>query len=87
MKNEVEKYSIDKMYLREFQFFNGDYDITFNIVDINTDKMTINLAVSNLGKISIIEYDLKRDKDNNLYFEYGCQYDKINIDDFENIEN
>ena len=87
MNKENEKYSINKLYLNEFQFFNGEYDITFNIVDINTEKMIIKVAVSNLGKISVIEYDLKSDKDNNLYFEYGCQFDKISIDDFEHIED
>ena len=87
MNKENEKYSINKLYLNEFQFFNGEYDITFNIVDINTEKMIIKVAVSNLGKISVIEYDLKRDKVNNLYFEYGCQFDKIIIDDFEHIED
>ena len=85
MNKEVEKYSIDKLYLKEFQFYNGEYDITLNIVDINTDKMIINLAVSNLGKISVIEYDLKRDKENNLYIEFGCENSKIEIDDFEEI--
>ena len=82
---EKEKYEFSKMYLREFQFFNGEYDITFNIVDIDTEKMTIKLAVSNLGKISVIEYDLKRDINNNLYFEYGCEFRKIEVDDFETI--
>ena len=86
MNKENEKYSINKLYLNEFQFFNGEYDITLNIVDIDTKKLIIKVAVSNLGKISVIEYDLKRDKDNNLYFEYGCQFDKISIDDFEHIE-
>ena len=85
MNKEVEKYSIDKLYLKEFQFYNGEYDITLNIVDINTDKMIINLAVSNLGKISVLEYDLKRDKENNLYIEFGCENSKIEIDDFEEI--
>lgn len=85
MNKEVEKYSIDKLYLKEFQFYNGEYDITLNIVDINTDKMIINLAVSNLGKISVIEYDLKRDTDNNLYIEFGCENSRIEIDDFEEI--
>lgn len=28
MKKENEKYSIEKLYLKEFQFFNGEYDIT-----------------------------------------------------------
>ena len=87
MNKENEKYSINKLYLNEFQFFNGEYNITFNIVDIDTKKLIIKVAVSNLGKISVIEYDLKRDKDNNLYFEYGCQFDKISIDDFEHIED
>lgn len=87
MKNEEEKYELSKMYLREFQFFNGEYDITFNIVDIDTEKMTVKLAVSNLGKISVIEYDLKRDINNNLYFEYGCEFSKIEVDDFEKIED
>lgn len=86
MNNEVNEYSTNQMYLREFEFFNGEYDITFNILDINTEKMTITLAVTNLGKISVIEYELKRDKEDNLYFEYGCENSKINIDDFEKID-
>ena len=86
MNNEVNEYSTNQMHLREFEFFNGEYDITFNILDINTEKMTITLAVTNLGKISVIEYELKRDKEDNLYFEYGCEHSKIDIDDFEKID-
>ena len=74
-------------YLKEFQYFDGYTEIIFNIVDINFNKMTITLAITNQGKISVIEYDLKRDKENNLYFEYGCHYEKISVDDFENIED
>ena len=85
MNNEVNEYSTNQMYLREFEFFNGEYDITFNILDINTEKMTITLAVTNLGKISVIEYDLKRDTDNNLYIEFGCENSRIEIDDFEDM--
>lgn len=40
-------------YLKEFQYFNEEYFITLNIVDINTKKMIITLAVSNQGKVSI----------------------------------
>lgn len=74
-------------YLKEFQYFDGYTEIIFNIVDINFDKMTITLAITNQGRISVIEYDLKKDKENNLYFEYGCQNEKIAVDDFENIED
>ena len=74
-------------YLKEFQYFDGYTEIIFNIVDINFGKMTITLAITNQGKISVIEYDLKMDKENNLYFEYGCQYEKIAVDDFETIND
>ena len=87
MKNEVSrKYQLNRLYLREFQFFDGECDITFNIVDINTEKMIIHIAVTNRGRISVIEYDLLRDKNDNLYFEYGIDRNKIDIDDFEKID-
>ena len=87
MKNEVsQKYQLNMLYLREFQFFDGECDITFNIVDINTEKMIIHIAVTNRGRISVIEYDLLRDKNDNLYFEYGIDRNKIDIDDFEKID-
>lgn len=86
MDKEVkEKYELKKLYLSEFQLFDGEENITFNIVDINTDKMTIKVAVTNRGKISVIEYDLLADKNNNLYFEYGPEVNKIEINDFEKI--
>ena len=74
-------------YLKEFQYFDGYTEIIFNIVDINFNKMTITLAITNQGKISVIEYDLKRDRENNLYFEYGYQSEKIAVDDFETIND
>ena len=87
MKNEVsQKYQLNRLYLREFQFFDGECDITFNIIDINTEKMIIHIAVTNRGRISVIEYDLLRDKNDNLYFEYGIDRNKIDIDDFEKID-
>ena len=72
-------------YLKEFHYFDGTYDITFNIIDINFDKKTITVAITNTGRISVIEFDLKADKNNDLYFEFGCTLDKIKVDDFETI--
>lgn len=72
-------------YLKEFQYFDGECDITFNIVSINFEKQTIEIAVTNRGKISVIEYDLLRDKNGDFYFSYGRTFEKININDFETI--
>jgi hypothetical protein len=88
MENEVFK-SDDfrkKLYLSEFEFFDGDEFITFNIVDINTDRNLITVAVTNQGKISVITYDLLTDKHGKLYFEYGHFYQKVAVDDFEEVE-
>lgn len=87
MKKENEKYLLSKMYLKEFSLNNSEYDITFNIVDIDIDRMTITVAITNLGKICVNKYDLIRDKNNNLFFEYGHLLEKINIDDFETIND
>ena len=72
-------------YLNEFTLFDGEFDITFNILDVNKDKMTITVAVTKAGKIFVTDYDLKLDKENNLYFQYGIEYTKVNIDDFEDM--
>ena len=72
-----------KYYLSEFQFHDGEVFITFNIVAIDTNKNEITVAISNRGRISVTTYDLLTDSNGFLYFEYGIDYEKINIDDFE----
>ena len=72
-----------KYYLSEFQLYDGEVFITFNIVSIDTNKNEITVAISNRGRISVTTYDLLTDSNGFLYFEYGVDYEKINIDDFE----
>ena len=74
-------------YLKEFSLFDGENDIIFNILDVNTEKMVITVAVTRMGKIFVTEYDLKLDKENNLYFQYGVEFTKINVEDFETISD
>lgn len=75
------------LYLKQFTLFDGEYDVTFNILDVNTEKMTITVAVTKAGKIFVTEYDLKRDKEQDLYFQYGIENTKVNVNDFEKIED
>lgn len=76
-----------KFYLSEFSYFDGEYDITFNIVDVNFDRQTITVAISRCGRITQDTFDLFRDNDGKLFFEYGLFYEnKIALDDFEQIE-
>ena len=86
---QVEKDILDtkKYYLKEFCYFDGECDITFNIVDINFERKTINIAVTNRGKISVIEYDLIQDKNGDFFFEYDCMFSKIPVNEFEKIED
>ena len=78
-----EKSEIWKYYLSEFQLHDGEVFITFNIVSIDTSKNEITVAVSNRGGISVTTYDLLTDSNGFLYFEYGVDYEKINVSDFE----
>ena len=67
--------------MAEYQYFDGEEFITFNILYI-TEK-EVQLAITNRGRISVTTYDLCTDNDGNEYFEYGCDYDKIYIEEFE----
>lgn len=74
----------NKFYLKEFQFFDGEDTVVFNIVSVDDDKITV--AVTKRGKIVVTNYDLYKDK-NGLYFEYGVAgREHIHIDDFEETE-
>ncbi len=68
--------------LSEFILYDGEDFLTFNLIDINTEKKEITVAITNRGKISVRTLDLLEDH-GRFYFEYGPEYKKIIIDDFE----
>ncbi len=51
-----------KYYLSEFELYDGEAFITFNIVGIDLDKKEIQVAVTDRGRISVVTYDLMTDK-------------------------
>ena len=75
----------NKFYLHEFKIHDGEAWITFNIVDISELKNEISVAITNRGKITVVTYNLSQDE-NGYYFEYGCEYTKININDFKEVK-
>ena len=85
MKNQEKE--IKNYWLQQFTYFDGEFDATFNILDVDTDKMIIKLAVTKAGKIFVTECDLKFDRDESLYFQFGIENTKIKIDDFETIND
>ena len=72
-----------KYYFSEFEWFDGEDYITFNLVGIDLVKNEARVAVTDRGKISVVTYDLLTDKDGGLYFEYGAMFTRIYLDDFE----
>ena len=74
----------EKFYLHEFKWFDGEEFITFNIVKFKPEKMEIEVAITNRGRITVTAYNLYEDE-NGLYFEYGCDYTRISIKDFEEV--
>ena len=73
-----------KYFLSEFVYFdNTDHLITFNIVDINTEKKEITVAITDEGRISVRTFDLKDER----FFEYGVMREAIAVEDFEIKEN
>ncbi len=87
MKNQVQSQEDSRKYfLSEFSLDDGEYEITFNIVDVDCYRQTITVAITRAGKITQDTFDLLRDSNNNLYFEFGKFYEnKISLEDFEKV--
>lgn len=66
----------------EFYYFNGENFITFDLIEIDDEKREVTVAVSDTGRISVKTFDLLFDGNHRRYFEYGCSYTKIYIDEF-----
>ncbi len=69
-----------RYYLYEYQMFDGECFVTFNVVEVNPYNDTITVAVTKEGSICVSEYTLFNDN-NRLYFEYRDM--EIDLDDFE----
>ena len=71
--------------MHEFEHFDAADFTMFNIIETDSNRMQIVVAVNYIGKISVVTYDLYQDE-NGLYFEYGPLYSKIYIDKFTFME-
>ncbi len=75
-----------KFYLSEFSYFDGEYDVTFHIVDVDFCRQRITVAITRAGKITQDTFNLLRDGEGDLYFEYGMFYErKIALEDFSEV--
>ena len=84
MKTNVSNFTeFRKYYLSEFELYDGEAFITFNIVGIDLDRNEVQVAVTDRGKISVVTYDLLKDKNGRLYFEYGVMFERVYLDEFE----
>ena len=82
----MKEQSAKNYYLSEFSYDDGEYEITFNIIDIDFVNQTITVAITRCGKITQDTFQLLRYKDGKLYFEYGLFYEnKISVADFKEV--
>ena len=78
--------SANKYYLSEFSYDDGEYEITFNIIDLDFVNETITVAITRAGKITQDTFSLLRDYSDKLYFEFGRFFEnKIAINDFAKV--
>ena len=71
--------------MQEYELYDGESFITFNVWEINEAKNEISVVVTNRGKITMVTYSLLEDN-KGLYFEYGPDYTKIYINDFMEVK-
>ena len=86
MKKEVSDVTkFRKCYLSEYALYDGEAFITFNIVGIDLARNEIQAAVTDRGRMGMVTYDLLTDKHGRLYFEYGVMFERVYLDDFEEV--
>lgn len=76
----------------EYDYFDGDHFITFDIIEVDEDNGKITLAISNQGRITQDTFDLFEDDEideemtNDIrYFEFGLYADRIYLNQFESL--
>lgn len=69
--------------MAEYLHYDGEEFVTFDILQINQDKHEVEVAITNRGKITVTTFEILSDELGELYFEYGCMYDRIYLHDFE----
>ena len=74
----------------EYDYFNGDHFITFDIIDVDEENEQITVAISYQGRITRDTFPLFEDNKideetvNDIrYFEFGLYADKIYLSKFE----
>ena len=67
-----------------FEFNTGESLIRFDVVAYCPDTKQITFAITNQGKISVLDFVVFEDEDGH-YIEYGSTYEKIYIDDVQEI--
>ena len=71
--------------MKIYDFYDGEDYVNFTILNLNLDKKLVQLAISDRGKISIVDYDLLQTKNGEFYFEYINALNKIMLEDFEEL--
>lgn len=71
----------NQVYLKEFEFYDGEAFITFNILGFNEDKNTVEVAITDRGRITVSEFDIYKDFNGN-YIEYKHLLNKIYLKNF-----
>ena len=72
----------NQVYLKEFEFYDGETFITFNILNFNKENNTVEVAITDRGRITIREFDLYEDF-NGYYIEYRLILEKIYFEDLD----
>lgn len=86
MKNQISLFTeFRKHYLSEYELYDGECFITFNLAGVDLDRNEVQVAVSDRGRISVVTYDLMADKNGRLYFEYGVMFERVYLDEFEEV--
>ena len=77
----------EKFYLHEFKWFDGEEFITFNIVNFKPEKMEIEVAITNRGRITVGGMDIAKIDPETLMSLYSVVFQDVTLFNNTILEN
>lgn len=68
----------------EYEIFDGDDFVTFYMMGVNHSHTYVTVAITNRGKISVVDYPLYENS-LGLYFEYGPMFENVYLTEFDEV--
>jgi len=68
-----------------YDYFDSEVFVTFDVIAVGEEQRVIFIAVTNRGKVTVNNYEICYDRNDEPYFFFGSPEQKIYLSNFEEV--